>query len=133
MNFKPFLKLIFVSLFLFCLSINTNAQTSISLKSQWLDPTNLFTEKTPTAEFKTTFPVGRNWSMCFYYAHDIENLTPIYFVGGVNNTHESIKKDSLSFSPKDVRIFPKYSSNIFLSYQFSETLNQLSWIQPIIT
>lgn len=133
MNFKPFLKPIFVGLILFCLSFNNTAQTSLSLKSQWLDPTNLFTEKTPTAEFNTTFPMGGNWSLNFYYAHDIENLSPIYLIGGINNTHESIKKDSLSFSLENVRIFPKYSSNIFLSYQFSETISQLSWIQPIIT
>lgn len=133
MNLKTLLKLSVVALFVFCLSLNVNAQTSISLKSQWLDPTNLYTVKKPTAEFNTTFPIAGNWSFTFYYAHDIENLTPIYLIGGVNNSHESIQKDSLIFSPTEARIFPSSSNNLFVSYQFSETLNQMSWVQPIYT
>jgi len=133
MNSKTFLKLTFIILALFYLSMNNYAQTSISLKSQWLDPTNLFTEDKPTAEFNTTIPIKGNWSLSFYYAHDLENLTPIYLYGGVNNSHESEKKDSLSFSINKARIFPSYSNNLFISYQFSETQNQVSWIQPIYT
>lgn len=130
---KTNLKLTVISSILFCWSLNMNGQTSVSLKSQWLDPTNLFTEKKPTAEFSTTFPVGGLWSLYFYYAHDIEGLTPIYLIGGVNNTRESLKTDSLNFSSLNARIFPKFSRNIFVSYQYSETINQLSWIQPIVT
>ena len=117
---------------LFCLALEINGQTSVSIKSQWLDPTNLFTEKTPTAEFISTFSAGGQWSLSFYYAHDIDNLTPIYLYGGVNNTRESTKTDSLSFSTK-ARAFPKYSRNIFVSYQYSETIRQLSYVQPFIT
>ncbi|WP_346857331.1 hypothetical protein [uncultured Draconibacterium sp.] len=127
------LKTLAVSFMLLCLSSFVNAQTSFSLKSQWLDPTNLFTEKKPTAEFSTTFPVGGDWSIYFYYAHDIENLSPIYLIGGVNNTRNSENEDSLLFSSPDARVFPKFSRNIFLSYQYSETIRQLSWFQPIIT
>lgn len=129
LNFKP----IVFTLFLFCLAIKMNAQTSVSLKSQWLDPTNLFTEDVPTGEFSTTFSVGGDWSLYFYYAHDLEHLSPIYLIGGVNNTHLSLKTDSLCFSIAPARTFSKYSRNIFMSYQFGETNNYLSWIQPIIT
>lgn len=118
---------------LFFLSLNTFGQTSVSLKSQWLDPTNLFTEKVPTAEFNTNFSVGGNWSLTFYYAHDLEHLSPIYLYGGVNNTHESVKTDSLIFSIAPARTFSKYSRNIFVSYQYSQTIRQLSWIQPFAT
>ena len=128
-NFKP----IVFSIILFFLVVNIYGQTSISLKSQWLDPTNLFTEKVPTAEFSTTFSVGGDWSLYFYYAHDIEHLSPIYLIGGVNNTHESQKTDSLIFSIAPTRTFSKYSRNIFMSYQYGETNNYLSWAQPIIT
>ena len=127
------LKLTFISLALCCFIMNVNAQNSVSLKSQWLDPTNLFTEKTPTAEFSSTFSVGGPWSLYFYYAHDIKGLTPIYLIGGVNNTRDSKNIDSLQFTPSDARTFPKYSRNIFVSYQYSETIRQLSWIQPIVT
>ena len=130
---KTKLKLAFLAVTALFLSLNINAQTSVSLKSQWLDPTNLFTEKVPTAEFSSTFSVGGLWSLYFYYAHDIEGLTPIYLIGGVNNTRESAKTDSLTFSLPVARVFPKYSRNIFVSYQYSETIRQLSWIQPIIT
>lgn len=133
MKTKINLKLIFICLVLFCFSLNIKAQTSIALKSQWLDPTNLFTEKVPTAEFSSTFPVGGLWSLYFYYAHDIEGLTPIYVIGGLNNTRESANKDSLTLLSPKARTFPKYSRNIFVSYQYSETIRQLSWIQPIIT
>ena len=132
MKLKTNLKLIVICIVLFCLSVKINGQTSVSLKSQWLDPTNLFTEKAPTAEFNSTFSAGGQWSLSFYYAHDIENLTPIYLYGGVNNTRESTKTDSLSFSTK-ARTFPKYSRNIFVSYQYSETIRQLSYVQPFIT
>ncbi len=128
-NSKP----IVYSIILLFVCLNIYGQTSVSLKSQWLDPTNLFTEKVPTAEFNTTFSVGGNWSLNFYYAHDIEHLSPIYLIGGVNNTHESLKIDSLTFSISPARTFSKYSRNIFVSYQFGETNNYLSWIQPIIT
>lgn len=90
-------------------------------------------KKKPTAEFNTTFPVAGNWSMTFYYAHDLENISPIYLFGGVNYSNEATQKDSLSFSTKGARVFPKYSNNLFISYQFSETQNQVSWIQPIYT
>ncbi len=133
MKLKTHLIPIAFTLLLFCLSLNMNAQTSVSLKSQWLDPTNLFTEKVPTAEFNTTFPVCGNWSLSFYYAHDIEHLSPIYLFGGVNNTHNSQKTDSLSFSIAPARIFSKYSRNIFVSYQYSQTIRELSWVQPFIT
>lgn len=133
MNLKTLLKLSLVGLFIFLISPNVNAQTTISLKSQWLDPTNLYTEEKPTAEFNTTFPIAVNWSLTFYYAHDLENLTPIYLYGGVNNSHESKQKDSLVFSPTDARFFPKSSNNLFVSYQFSETQNQMSWVQPTYT
>lgn len=126
---KPFV----LSFFLFCISFHLFGQTSLSLKSQWLDPTNLFTEKVPTAEFSSTFSVGGQWSLYFYYAHDVQHLTPIYLIGGVNNTRESLKTDSLNFSVSEARIIPKYSRNIFVSYQYSETIKQLSWIQPIVT
>lgn len=128
-NFKAFV----FTLFLFCLAIKMDAQTSVSLKSQWLDPTNLFTEKVPTAEFNTTFSIGGDWSLSFYYAHDLEHLTPIYLFGGVNNTHESLKTDSLVFAKFQARTFSKYSRNIFVSYQYSQTIRQLSWIQPFVT
>lgn len=130
---KTNFKTIPVSIILFCLSLNMTGQTSLSLKSQWLDPTNLFTEKKPTAEFSSTFSVGGLWSMNFYYAHDVENLLPIYLIGGINNTRESLKTDSLNFSVSEARIFPKFSRNIFMSYQYSQTINQTSWIQPFIT
>ncbi len=130
---KTNLKLIVISFILFYLSSNINGQTSVALKSQWLDPTNLFTEKKPTAEFNTIFPIGGLWNLNFYYAHDVENLTPIYLIGGINNIQESSKTDSLSFTTGSTRIFPKFSRNVFLSYQYSETINQLSWIQPIVT
>lgn len=133
MLFKTNSKLIIFSFILFCFVLNVYGQTSISLKSQWLDPTNLFTEEKPTAEFNTTIPIGGLWSFNFYYAHDIENMTPIYLIGGINNTRESLKTDSLIFSSLKARTFSKYSRNIFVSYQFSETINQLSWIQPIVT
>ncbi len=130
---KPttYLKQIVVAITLLCLALNVKAQNSVSLKSQWLDPTNLFTEKKPTAEFSSTFSVGGPWSLNFYYAHDIEGLTPIYLIGGVNNTYESDQKESLTFS--EARTFSKRSRNIFVSYQYSETVRQLSWIQPIVT
>jgi hypothetical protein len=128
-NFKP----VTFCIVLFFLSLNNYAQTSVSLKSQWLDPTNLFTEKVPTAEFNTTFSVGGNWSLNFYYAHDVEHLSPIYLIGGVNNTRESSKKDSLVFAKSPARTFSKYSRNIFVSYQYSQTIRQLSWVQPIVT
>lgn len=130
---KTNLKFIIISLILFYFSTNINGQTSVALKSQWLDPTNLFTEKVPTAEFSTTFSVGGLWSLYFYYAHDIEGLTPIYLIGGVNNTRLSSIKDSLQFSLPKARTFARYSRNIFVSYQYSETIPQLSWVQPIIT
>lgn len=114
-------------------SVKVNGQTSVSMKSQWLDPTNLFTEKKPTVEFNSTFSVGDNWSLNFYYAHDVQNLTPIYLISGVNNTHVSEKLDSLCFVNSETRTFPKYSRNIFVSYQYSETVRHLSWIQPIVT
>ena len=126
-------KPIIFCIILFFFSLNNYAQTSVLLKSQWLDPTNLFTEKVPTAEFSTTFSVGGDWSLYFYYAHDIEHLSPIYLIGGINNTHESLKTDSLIFSKSPARTFTKYARNILLSYQFGETNNYLSWIQPIIT
>ena len=130
---KTRLKLTTASVILLCVALNVKGQNSVSLKSQWLDPTNLFTEKTPTAEFSSKFSVGGLWTLYFYYAHDIENLTPIYLIGGVNNTRDSDKKDSLQFSSPEARTFPKFSRNIFVSYQYSETIHQLSWIQPIIT
>lgn len=130
---KILLKIAQVAIILIYFGVNVKAQNSVSIKSQWLDPTNLFTEKTPTAEFSSTFSVGGPWSLYFYYAHDIKGLTPIYLIGGVNNTHDSKKTDSLQFSSPEARIFPKYSRNIFVSYQYSETIRQLSWIQPIVT
>lgn len=132
---KPenYLKKTAVVFIFLCLSFFLKAQTNVSLKSQWLDPTNLFTEKKPTAEFSSTFSVGGPWSLNFYYAHDIENLTPIYLIGGVNNTRESKKSDSLNFNSLVPRTFPKFTRNIFVSYQYSETIRQLSWFQPIIT
>ncbi|MCG6188190.1 hypothetical protein [Maribellus maritimus] len=133
MKLITYIKFVFGTLTALFLSLNVTAQTSVSLKSQWLDPTNLFTEKVPTAEFSTTFSVGGPWSLYFYYAHDIEGLTPIYLIGGVNNTRESVRTDSLVFSSPEARVFPKYSRNIFVSYQYSETIRQLSWIQPIVT
>lgn len=126
------LKLTLVSIILLCMVLNVNAQNSVSLKSQWLDPTNLFTEKTPTAEFSSTFPLDGLWSLYFYYSHDLKNLTPIYLIGGINNTRDSEKKDSLQFSLPEARVFPKFSRNIFVSYQYSETIRHLSWIQPVI-
>ena len=128
-NFTP----IVFSIILFFFAMNMNAQNSVSFKSQWLDPTNLFTEKVPTGEFSTTFSVGGDWSLYFYYAHDLEHLSPIYLIGGVNNTHESLKTDSLIFSKSPARTFAKYARNILVSYQFGETNNYLSWIQPIIS
>ncbi len=130
---KTYYKPIIFSILLFCLTINIYGQTSVSLKSQWLDPTNLFTEKVPTGEFSTTFSVGGDWSLYFYYAHDLEHLSPIYLIGGVNKTHESLKTDSLVFMKTPARTFAKHSRNILMSYQFGETNNYLSWIQPIIT
>lgn len=130
---KTKIKPAFISLILYCLTLFSNAQTSVSLKSQWLDPTNLFTEKVPTAEFSSTFSVGGNWSLYFYYAHDVDHLSPIYLIGGVNNTRESLKTDSLIFLKSPARTFSKHSRNIFVSYQYSQTIRQLSWIQPIIT
>jgi hypothetical protein len=130
---KTYYKPIIFSILLLCFVMNIYGQTSVSLKSQWLDPTNLFTEKVPTAEFNTTFSVGGDWSLNFYYAHDVEHLSPIYLIGGVNNTHESVKKDSLNFSISPDRTFSKYTRNIFVSYQYSQTIRQLSWVQPIVT
>ncbi|HPE77362.1 MAG TPA: hypothetical protein P5210_12215 [Draconibacterium sp.] len=130
---KTYVKPVVLCIVLFFFSLNIYAQTSVSLKSQWLDPTNLFTEKVPTAEFNTTFSVGGNWSLNFYYAHDVEHLSPIYLIGGVNNTRESSKKDSLVFAKSPARTFSKYSRNIFVSYQYSQTIRQLSWVQPIVT
>jgi len=130
---KTHIKLAAISLILICLTLSAQSQNSVSLKSQWLDPTNLFTEKVPTAEFISKFSVGGLWTLYFYYAHDIEHLTPVYLIGGVNNTRDSDRKDSLQFSLPKARVFQKYSRNIFVSYQYSETIHQLSWIQPIIT
>jgi hypothetical protein len=36
--------------------------------------------------------VGGDWSFYFYYAHDLEHLSPIFMIAGVNNTHESQKR-----------------------------------------
>lgn len=127
------LKQYLLGFILFFMIFNVKAQNSVSIKSQWLDPTNLFTEKVPTAEFSSKFSVGGLWTLYFYYAHDIEHLTPVYLIGGVNNTRDSDRKDSLQFSSPEARVFPKYSRNIFVSYQYSETIRHLSWIQPIIT
>ncbi len=77
--------------------------------------------------------LGGLWSLNFYYAHDIQNLSPIYLIGGVNHTKKSGEIDSLSFSSQKGRGFPKKSRNIFISYQYSQTVQQLSWIQPIYT
>ena len=82
-NFKP----IVFSIILYCLAMNIYAQSSVSLKSQWLDPKNLFTEEVPTAEFSNNVSVGGDWSFYFYYAHDLEHLSPIFMIAGVNNTH----------------------------------------------
>ncbi len=130
---KNSLKLFFCSMILLGWSVNTTGQTSVALRSQWLDPTNLFTEKKPTAELNTTFSVGGKWSLNFYYAHDVENLTPIYLIGGANYTKESAVKDSLDLGAIAARVVPKFSRNLFLSYQYSETVRQLSWFQPIMT
>lgn len=122
-----------IAALLFVFVLNCKAQTSVSFRSQWLDPTNLFTEEKPTGEFNTEFSVGGPWSLYFYYAHDLKNLTPIYLIGGVNHTHESIKADSLVFARQEARMIPNRSRVIFVSYQYSETVDNLSWIQPVIT
>ena len=36
--------------------------------------------------------VGGDWSFYFYYAHDLEHLSQIIMIAGVNNTHESQKR-----------------------------------------
>jgi hypothetical protein len=127
------LKIFFIGFLMFGLSVQLIGQTSVSLKSQWLDPTNLFTEKKPTVEFNTNLNLGGCWSLNFYYAHDVRNLSPIYLISGFNYLSESKRIDSLSFASSQSRFFPKYSRNIFVSYQYSQTVRQLSWIQPIVT
>jgi len=133
MTTKTWLNRIGIAICFLLFTIGLKAQINVSLRSQWLDPTNLFTEKKPTGEFSSEFSVGGPWSLYFYYAHDLRNLTPIYMIGGLNNTHESEKSDSLVFAKQDVRKIPKSSRVIFVSYQYSETVDHLSWIQPIAT
>ena len=113
-------------------TIQSKAQTSISLRSQWLDPTNLFTEDTPTLESTTDVAIGGPFNLHLYYAHDIANLIPIYLIGGINYNLSSKSIDSLSVN-NNIQEVPKVSSDLMLTYQYFHTLNQLSAIQPVFT
>ena len=112
--------------------IQSKAQTSISLRSQWLDPTNLFTEDTPTMEFTSDVEIGGPFNLHFYYAHDIDNLIPIYLIGGINYNLLSKSIDSLVVNNITQEI-PKVSTDLMLTYQYFHTLNELSAIQPVFT
>ncbi|MDX1285324.1 MAG: hypothetical protein R3182_09935 [Draconibacterium sp.] len=124
---------LFVGVLLCSFFIQSKAQTSVSLRSQWLDPTNLFTEDTPTMEFATNVTIVGPFNLHFYYAHDMHNLIPIYLIGGINYSHTSKIVENLLLPNNKLQEIPKVSKDIMFTYQYFHTLDQLSALQPVFT